>query len=187
MKERIIELLGNGIPQSIVAQAVGCDPSYISQLMQDEDVATKVALLKVEDIEESITVDNLIEDIELLALNRIKDNVQFAKPMDALRIFQGMNSAHKRTQESANIGVPTAPLVTINMPQAGVVAFRLSSDQQVVEIDGRSTATLPSKQLLKRLSERQLARPQITDALTADSLLRNIEKGIPQMSIANVL
>jgi hypothetical protein len=34
--EKIKELLGSGLSNDVVASAVGCDPSYVSQLMSNE-------------------------------------------------------------------------------------------------------------------------------------------------------
>lgn len=188
MKDRIIEMLGNGIPPSAVANAVGCDPSYVSQLMSDDGVRAIVAEAKLKDIESSIKVDNMIEDIERLALERMRSLIPFcSRPLEAIRMFEAVNGAKKRTPETTGVLTPTAPIVQINISAAAAVAFKLSSDQQIVEIDGRSTATLPTKSLNTLLKERQDARPLITDATTANSLLQKIEQGIPELSIMHVL
>src|SRR6478609_1276475 len=173
MNDRIIQLLKHGIPPSAVAKAVGCDPSYISQLMADENIREEVSLARVNDVEKGVTVDSQIKNIEEKALQRLDDLVAYvSKPTELLRIFEVMNTAKKRTEEITGLNQQsTAPLVNITISQHAAVALRISSDNQVVEVDGRSMATLPSKQLTERLKERREALPLVTDAQTAEQVL----------------
>lgn len=189
MKEKIIEMLKNGIPHSAVARACGVDPSYVTQLMGDEQIREEVALAKVANLEENLKVDQQISKIEKLALNRVEQLIPFvSRPSEAVRVFEAMNSARKKTEEVTGLNQnPTAPLVEIHISAAAAVAFKMNNTQQVVEVDGRSMATLPSRTLMNKLKEKQEARPLISDATTAQEILEKIEQGIPQLSIANVL
>lgn len=189
MDDRIIQLLKHGIPPSAVARAVGVDPSYISQLMSDEGIRTEVAEARVGDVEKGVTVDKYITDLEEAALERLNGLVPYcSKPAELLRIFEVMNGAKKRTSEVTGLNQnSTAPLVQINISQQAAVALRISQDNQVIEIDGRSMATLPGKTLVRQLAERREAMPLISDAKTAGELLNRIEEGIPADSMAHVL
>ena len=50
VEDKIIELLGRGYSQTVVASAVGCDDSYISQLMAKEEVRNQVATLRLQHV-----------------------------------------------------------------------------------------------------------------------------------------
>lgn len=189
MNDRIIHLLKAGVPQTAVAKACGVTDGYISQLMADEGIRQEVAEARVGDVETGVAIDTKIRGIEEAALNRLDDLVQYcSKPAELLRIFEVMNGAKKRTEQVTGLNQnSTAPMVQINISQQAAVALRISSDNQVVEVDGRSMATLPSKQLNNKLLERRAAMPLISDAKTAEQLLSRIEEGIPADSLAHVL
>jgi len=48
--ERIKQLLGNGVVPSMVAEVVGCDISYISQLFKDETFASEITNVRTKDL-----------------------------------------------------------------------------------------------------------------------------------------
>jgi len=52
-KDRILKLLGSGLGGEVVSATVGCDPSYISQLMADEEFRSRVLAMRIE----SLTAD----------------------------------------------------------------------------------------------------------------------------------
>lgn len=188
MKEKIIQMLGNGLTPSIISKALGCDPSYISQLMADEGIRLQVAEERIKDLDRAVKADDLADEIEFAALEKMRALLPFvSRPLDAARIYQTVNGAKRKTQEVTANSTPTAPLVQIQISQEAAVKFRLSSDQQVVEVDGRSMSTLPVRELNQRLKDRADARPAITDQTTAAQLIKGIEDGIPEDSLAHVL
>ncbi len=188
-RDRIVELLCQGLPNGVVAKACGVDDSYVSQLMADEEIRAQVLIAKTKKVEEGVQLDNTIEEVEKTALERMRDLLPYVtKPMDLARIFQTVNGAKKRTAELSGINTTqTAPLVQINISMEAATQFKLSSDKQVVEVDGRSMATLPARALTEKLIERRANLPQISDATTALQLLDRIEEGIPADSLAHVL
>lgn len=188
MKEKIIEMLSNGIPQHLVASACGVSNGYVSQLMSDEGIFAQVAEAKIKNVEKSLLVDDMMDDIEALALEKMKALLPFiTRPLDAARLFQTVNGAKRRTAEVVGLQNPTAPTVQINIATSAAVQFKLSSDQQVVEVDGRSLTTLPTRQLVERLKEVKESRPLLSDATTAQQMLDKISVGLPAGTIANVL
>lgn len=166
MKDKIIELLGAGLANVQVANAVGCDESYISQLMLDESVIAQVQALRSEKASAFVQHDGNIDTLEQLALARVAETMQFLKPMEALRAFEKLNSARRKT--GINHGLPQAPsqVVSISLPENAQVSFKLSTDNQVIEVEGRSVATLPSSAVGAMLRKHQ-----------AQKLLTNMASG----------
>lgn len=164
MRERIIEMLGKGIPAVQVASAVGCDDSYISQLLSDEAVATRVQELKAANFSAYIEQDQKVDDAEAAALQKVSDLLPYiTRPAEAVRVFAVLNAAKRRTQETANQAQAVAQTVQLDLPEAVRVRLTVTHDKQVIEIEGRSMTTMPAKSLAARLEQRNAARLLATD------------------------
>lgn len=164
MKDRIIEMLGNGIPATAVAAALGCTDSYISQLLTEDGVVEQVQALRAVKFQEYAEQDARLETAEQKALNKIESLIPYiTKPSEAARVYGILNAAKRKTGVHATQNSQVGTVVQLNLPQAAVVSFTLTSDKQVVEVEGRSMVTMPAKSLAARLEQRNAAR-----LLTAD-------------------
>lgn len=159
MKERIIEMLGRGIPAVQVAAAVGCDDSYISQLVSTEGIAERIQLAKAEHFSAHVEQDARLDAAENEALARLASLTAFiTRPAEAARVYSVLNAAKRRTSDaSANSQAP-AQTVVLELPEASRVRFTLSQDRQVIEIEGRSLTTMPARNLAAQLEQRNAAR-----------------------------
>lgn len=160
MKDHIRDLLGRGIPAVNVALAVGCDESYISQLMSDEVFAAEVSALKVANFEKFAAADEAADSAEEMALTRMKQLIPFiTKPGEAARVYQVLNAAKRRTQAGA-AAAQAAPstIVNIALPVAARVAMLVDHNKQVIEVDGRPLVTMPARELVKRTEAAQAER-----------------------------
>lgn len=172
MKDKIIEMLGRGVPSTAVASAVGCDPSYISQLMADEEVSLRVQQLRAEHFSEYVELDKNIDDAETAALQRLQSLVPFiTKPTEAARVFSILNSAKRRTSDESKAPSAPAQTVVIDLPAAARVAVTMTIDKQVIEVQGRSMATMPAKSLAAQLEQRNANR--LLNAQVPNQLLMN--------------
>ena len=159
MKDKIIEMLGRGIPAIQVASAVGCEDSYISQLMSDEAIALRVSELKAVHFSHYVEQDARLDSAEEKALSRLTHLVDFiTKPGEAARVYATLNAARRRTTDHVGQGNAPAQTVILELPEASRVRFTMSSDRQVVEIEGRSLTTMPAKSLAAQLEQRTAAR-----------------------------
>ena len=160
MEDRIVELLGAGVKPGVVAASVGCDPSYVSQLLEREDVLAKVQDLRAQRAAELIGKDNDINDIEQLALNRIKTLLPMQTNLALVtKVFTAMNGARKSTDVGlAQQGAQPGAIVSLNLPAAAEVFLKVTTDNQVVEIAGRSMVPLASSQVSAKLREKQALR-----------------------------
>ncbi len=159
MKERIIEMLGQGLSATQVANAVGCDDSYISQLLADEVVSEQVQALRAENFSKYVELDKKVDLAEAEALSKLTTLAQFiTKPTEAARVYSILNQAKRRTVDQVNQQHAVAQTVALDLPEAARVRFTITSDKQVIEIEGRSMTTLPSKNLAARLEQRNATR-----------------------------
>ena len=158
MKDRIIELLGRGIPAVNVAMAVGCDESYVSQLVADPDVRAEVSALKAAHSQQYTGMDDSRDDPQDAALKKMKSLIPFiTKPSEAARVYSVLNAAKRRTADVAS-SARDAPstIVNLELPAAARVAFITDHNRQVIEIDSRPLHTMPAQSLVA-IAERKRA------------------------------
>lgn len=172
VQEKIKDLLAAGVSQTQVAAAVGVSDGYISQLMEDENFRTAVIMSRGEIAVNDVKADQEVDDIEEAARQKIKGLLAFeTKISTVLKVYQVMNAAKRKTEPTAATIPNAGVIVNISLPQKAIVDFTLTADKQVVEVAGRSMATLPSNVVHAKLREKQAARlltdttQPITDAL----------------------
>ncbi|MFZ3167700.1 MAG: hypothetical protein WA130_08800 [Candidatus Methanoperedens sp.] len=149
LRDRIIAYLGQGIQQSIVATSCGVTPAYISQLLELEDVREEVAQIRAKHLDSALEVDSSIERIERAALKQVEQKLPFVRSaMEAAKIFATLNSAKKKTAGTdQNSDALAAQQVTVTLPRGAAIHFKLNESNQVIEVEGRTMAPLPSKAL----------------------------------------
>jgi len=167
-KERIKSLLGYITDQTRVAHLAGCDVSYISQLMADPGFAEEVMLARIEQGERTVGMDRKADDIEGVLLDKLKRALpMMVKPSEILRAYQVLNQAKRRVpQDSVGHGTGGATIVQIRIPERAALRFKVDSTNEVIEVDGRPLVTMPSVDLLKRLSVRGDSHGQELEALS---------------------
>jgi len=181
VEDKIVELLGAGTPAHVIAQVVGCDPSYISQLGSREDIVARVSEIRASRAAEMVQHDNNIGALEQVALERMGRLLPLqTNLMQVTKVFQVLNAA-KKSSDMGIAGNAAQPgtIVTIHMPAAAQVHFKLTSDQQVIEIEGRSMVPLPSHMVAAKLRGMKADR-LLEDAkiLTSTPALSNRTKSI---------
>lgn len=166
MKDRLLALLGNGVAPSAAAAAVGCDPSYVSQLLKDTGFATKVAELRSASLVAATERDNKWDSLEDKLLAKLDDLLPFMmRPMEVVKALAAVNNA-KRRGVGADSNAQVTNIVVLQLPQVVRQRFQLNDRQEVVEVEGRTLLTIDGAQLLKGLrngttNHRQLANAEI--------------------------
>lgn len=171
MKDRIIELLGRGIPAVQVALAVGCDESYISQVVSEDGVAAQISALKMEHFESYTALDDSADEAEEAALKKVKQLIPFiTKPSEAANVYRVLNQAKRRTADAVSSAQSAqSTVVNLQLPAAARVAFITDHNRQVIEIDSRPLVTMGAQSLVKVSEQVRAAKllstsvPQILD------------------------
>lgn len=159
LSARVQRMLGQNIPPTVVASAVGCDVSYVSQLMEDEEFKYAVQLLRAARAEGSINRDRNWDEVEDMALEKALTMLPLvSRPTDLIRLASYANAAKRRASEYAGMTESQAPVVNFVLPAGATVHFQMNTNSQVVEVDGRSMAALPTKHLAEALRERREQR-----------------------------
>jgi hypothetical protein len=170
MREQIIELLGCGLSNMEVATAVGCDPSWISQLLALPEVFEQVQILRAARTRQFVEHDAKIDRAEAAVLDRVMHLANFVtKPGEAAKVFSILNSAKRRAVSAPQDASNPSTVVNINLPQTMAVAIQVSQDKQVIEVNGRSMTTMPAKNVAAALESkktRELLELQMPKKLT---------------------
>lgn len=153
-QDRVIQLLGSGLSAEVVATAVGCEPSYISQLLADDEFAKKVSELRIQNLQAATKRDNKWDEIEDKLLDKLKDSVEYImKPREILAALATVNSAKRRgatAQESLTIN---NTVVNLTLPQKAVHNFVVSQTNQVIAVNDQSLLTMPSMNVKSLLQQ----------------------------------
>lgn len=136
-KRKVAGFLAQGVGTEAIAGALGCEPSYISQLRDDPEV-----LALMEDEKSTLTVadvefDERLARTEAGALALIERNLPFANPHTALATFKVLNSANRRKaaiQQNNSVAVN----VTLILPQSAIPNYVTNERREIIEVEGRT-------------------------------------------------
>lgn len=159
--DRIMELLGNGLSNEVVATAVGVHPSYISQLMADENFAAQVVAKRTTTLAAATTRDrswDSIEDKMLVKLDEMVSNDMIYKPMELVRALSVVNAAKRRGSTTQDNMAVNQQVVVLNMPTQVIHSFTKSRTGEVVEVDGQTLVTMPAAALMSQLAKKHEGR-----------------------------
>lgn len=162
--QRIKEMLGFGISQEATANAVGVTPSYISQLMSDESFSASVADLKITHTVASTKRDLSYDSLEDKLLEKMHDMVdqgRFQKPEQVIHALRVSNQMIRRGGGNAAPSKQLSVVVELQLPQivrdrfipgaSSRERFITNRNGEVIEVNGQTTITMDSKQLVKQI------------------------------------
>lgn len=153
-KDQIESMLVQGISPAIIANQVGCEPSYISQLTADDEFMERVNARKAAILTRGLDLDSMYDDIEAKAGAKLQSYIgMISDPMKLARILQVANGAKRRSSAPIDTGNQNAVLVNIVLPQAILPHITVDNQGEVVNVNGTSLVTMPSA-TFKSLAER---------------------------------
>jgi hypothetical protein len=151
-ESRALLLLGQGVPPTAVANALGVDVSRISQLLADPDFATSVVEKKFESLSKHNERDTAIDGLEDRLVKKLEDSTVFmTRPMEILKAFQVINQAKRRGHSAPEDLTSKQTIIQLNIPQIILDRFQTNIHNQVVQVGTQSLVTIPSGQMLKQL------------------------------------
>lgn len=157
ISDRIKTMLSSGLEASVIARAVGCEPSYISQLMENDEFRESVQAARIVNLTDATERDKRLASLEDRAIGRLEATMDMVmKPMDAAKILQIVNNTKRRGAElQGGNATSGAPVVQLMLPETARVQFTFNSSNQIVDVEGRSMAPLPTTKLVQLAAERR--------------------------------
>lgn len=169
MRDKIISLLASDVKPVKIAEMVACSEAYISEIRSSATYELELAEAKKlivktkieEDIEEGyIKLETKLQDA-------IMENLPFAEFADLTR---AMDTLIRRKQHAAPAGAIINNARTINnitllsLPRAAAPEIVLSSSREMVAVNGKSLAPMPSSGVRRMFEDIEKKKHQIEDA-----------------------
>lgn len=145
MRDKLKELLGRGISGAVAASAVGCSESYVSQLLAEAEFAAEVSALKLLHVTKDTQRNDKIDNLKDKLLDQLEKAAQFAyKPGEVLTAAKALQalSTTRSGNETAAAQQVQSQIVQVVLPTVTAASFTRNSLNEVVEVNGRSMATL---------------------------------------------
>lgn len=174
LQERILKMLGMGIDQHKVASAIGVEPSYISQLLADEDFKSQVQELKFANLTEATNRDKRYNGLEDKILDKIESDIDrnplaFRNTMEKMKALTMVNGLKRRgagvDENHSHVQQTTVQLI---MPTVLFNRYVKSVDNQIVQAGNKDLLTMQS-QALEELANEHAASLEISTKDTRPS------------------
>lgn len=156
VKARALELLGDGISSSLVAQTLGVTESYISQLLADELFLKGVVERRYEALAKHNKRDAEYDSLEDTLLIRLKETLPMLyDPIRITKVLQVINAAKRRGQSSPESITQQNVIVNLTLPTAVIDRFSVTKnvDNQILEAGQQKLLTIQSGTLMDRVTQ----------------------------------
>lgn len=155
-EERALTLLGSGIAPETVAASLGVSASRISQLLSDEEFASKVATLRYENLAKHNTRDSSYDDLEDRLIEKMQDCIPLMhRPMEILKAISVINAAKRRGQSTPESIIEKQAIIQLTVPVQIINKFQTNIQGQVTSIGEKSLVTIQSGSLDSLIKEKQ--------------------------------
>lgn len=183
VKSQVCALASAGVKQEVIASRLNISASYVSQLLQEEELRAKVTKAQLEVLDSRTQRDaqyDAIEDILLEKTKKIANTLY--KPQDILRALQAINKAERRGASSQQLAEITraqeSSVITLDLPERVKSRVVKSQTKEIVSVDGRALITKDSRLLLEEIQAEMSAPELPLDPYDVD--LGDINDFIPQ-------
>lgn len=161
MKEQIKSLLKANCKPGDVAMQVGCDPSYVSQLLQDTEFAQEVFTARIDFLSKNTARDLNYDEIEDQLIDglklKISQGAAFFKTETLLRAISTINQAKRRSiVVNTNPGDTTInnTIIQLTIPQHAIRQFQVNAQNEVIAVGQQELISMPAKALLDIVKEK---------------------------------
>lgn len=198
MKEFIMELLAAGKEsQATIATIVGCDSSYISQLLVDQNFVQELNEKKTKlgnsgsnrslaQVQANTSHDMKLDTLEDRAMTRLGQLIpSITKPMEAAKVLQILNSAKRKNDlQGSTVLNQQNNVVVLQLPQMVKTKLAVNHNNEVVEVDDRPLVTINSQHLLK-VNQEKLAQEKLEEQKLLDSIKQ--DKPVSKMTVEDMI
>lgn len=153
LKEQIKSLLSAGCRPGQVAAAVGCEDSYVSQLMQDQQFSQEVVTARILALSGHSERDKKYDGLEDQILDKLTNQLHMIMNPDRLvRMLVAVNNAKRRGAGAADTQLaPISNVINLTLPTLIVNKYQTNQANEVVEVNGQGLVGMPATALIERL------------------------------------
>lgn len=141
-RQKAIDLLGKGLPNKVVAAALGVTDSVISQYLAEPRFAEEVRVRRCEILETSADLDTRYDGLESKLLEKLESSLSLiTRPRDVLNAIKVINGANRKGTSLPENSDPLGKVVTLTIPQVVQQRFNININNQVTEVqDGEGNS-----------------------------------------------
>ena len=149
IKDKIVQMLGTGLSAEIVASATGVSPSYISQLMSDQQFSSQVITLRMANISEVSARDKKYDALEDKLLEKADSMIPFIhKPGEIFRFLTQINAAKRKGSFAPDTSsLHNSVVINLTLPDKLVAKYKVDINNQVIEVGELPMVTMSSGSL----------------------------------------
>lgn len=176
MKDRVKQLLIKGYKASEISGIVGCSPSFISQLLKDEEFLKEVEAGKLVDQAEKTEethLDNRYERVEHKLLDAMIDTMESASLGEITRAVEVINKRKEakrappaQTNTGIQVNVVSLVMPAHALPSQQAATITMNEKQEIIAIGGRALSPM-SSDAVKNLFASKMPVPV---AITAEDM-----------------
>jgi len=158
LEENALELLGQGIDPTVVANALGVAAGRISQLLANKEFAKQVVERRFVALASHTKRDNRYDSLEDDLINKLESHIPFmSKTSDILNALRTVNSAKRRGQQVPDSLTQADTIVPLVMPTVVIEKFSAVTNNinQVVHAGGQDLVTIQSGSLMDKWKQKQ--------------------------------
>lgn len=147
-REKAMMYLTRGVKAEQCAEALGVSPSLISQLMQEEDFAQKLAAAKFSLSHKHIRHDDQLDDTEAKLIERARELLpMITRPLELIRAASMINGMKRRGAGSVDDKSANPVVVNLSLPVAIMSRFTLNAHNQVIAAGDQELVTIQSNKV----------------------------------------
>lgn len=167
-RAQIISLAEAGVAQSVIASRCGVSASYVSQILHEDSLKTKVLEAQLSLLDERTQRDSKYDAIEDILLEKLRARLpDIYKPQDILRSLLAINKAERRgatSQQLAELAnTKESTVVALELPERMRTRILKSHTKEIISVNERALITKDSRVLLEEISSEP-----VIDALDVD-------------------
>lgn len=156
-KAQIISLAEANVPNESIAARCGVSASYVSQVLSENSIKTKVLEANLALLDERTQRDAKYDAIEDTLLDSLKSKLSsLYKPQDILRSLIAINKAERRGATSQQLAemanAKESSVVALDLPERIKTRIIKSHTREIVSVNGRALITKDSRVLLQEVT-----------------------------------
>lgn len=153
---QILKYMGAGCNEKEAAEAIGIDPSYVSQLCTEKDFSDQVTELRGKEVEQGLEIDKNYNQLEFIVAEKLLKAVSMVTDTDKLiRVAKFANEAKRKVAPQTKGGDEATATVTLILPDIVRREFVVNPNNEIVGIDNRQFTTIPTNVLEEKMRIRQ--------------------------------
>lgn len=152
-EEKAKSLLGAGATPSQVASALGVDPSYISQLLSNEEFSRQVTEIRYTSLVRHNERDGKLDTLEDTLIKKLQDLIpHMYKPSEIIHAFTRINQAKRRGSAAPEQAIQHQTVINLNLPTQILQHFTVNAKNQVIQAGQQELITVQSGRMSQLLS-----------------------------------